>query len=114
MIRPHIQSEIDQTKAAMARLRDAVRMREPSAPSEMVTEHLLVLSDRYCGHTSRSEATISNQIAGHARLFSRLRQGHGCTVKTFAKAMLWFARNWPDDLEWPADVPHPQIKETTS
>lgn len=80
----------------------------------MDNKHLITLAETYGDHVRRSEATISNQIAGHARLFRRLRQGNGCTVKTFSKAMLWFARHWPEDLEWPADVPHPQKKETTS
>lgn len=68
---------------------------------------LLKLADGYCAHVGRSEATISNQITSHARLFKRLRQGHGCTVQTFGAAVAWFDQNWPQDLEWPRQVVRP-------
>lgn len=71
------------------------------------TATLVRLASHYCQHISRSEATVSEKIAGHARLFSRLRDGKGCNVQTFNNAMAWFAKNWPADLEWPSDVPRP-------
>lgn len=72
--------------------------------------HLIALAETYGSHVRRSEATISNHIAGHARLFSRLRSGKGCTVKTYQRALHWFSSNWPCDLEWPADIPRPSGK----
>ena len=73
----------------------------------MHTQHLVTLADAYGAHSGRSTATISKWIVGHARLFSRLRDGHGTTVHTYNRAVGWFARNWPADLPWPADVPRP-------
>jgi hypothetical protein len=77
----------------------------------MEYSHLITLVERYCAHVGRREATISNQIAGHARLFLRLREGFGCTVVTFKKALAWFDANWPEDLAWPSDIPRPSTKK---
>jgi hypothetical protein len=77
----------------------------------MDTDHLIRLADALAAHLGRAEATISNKAAGHALLFKRLREGHGCTVRTAKSVSKWFAENWPADLEWPADVPRPSIKK---
>ena len=73
----------------------------------MNTQSLITLAETLIAHEGGSEATISNKITTNARLFQRLRAKKGCTVSTFGNAMNWFSRNWPADLEWPADVPRP-------
>jgi len=73
----------------------------------METNALLILAQTYGAHARRSEATISNQVTSNARLFDRLRAGKGCTVSTYNTALRWFADNWPEDLEWPSDIPRP-------
>lgn len=30
----------------------------------------------------------------------------------FQEIHMWFHENWPDDLEWPADIPRPQVAIT--
>lgn len=77
----------------------------------MEAQHLITLAQTLSRHIGRSEATISNKAAGHALLFKRLQDGHGCTIRTATSVMKWFAENWPADLEWPADVPRPSIKK---
>ena len=81
-------------------------------PGEQMTDNpiqlrLVALAGTLARHAGRSEATLSNKIAGHARLFQRLRAGHGCTVTTADRALAWFDENWPADLEWPRDIPRP-------
>ncbi|WP_420324602.1 hypothetical protein [Mameliella sp.] len=76
----------------------------------MRLQDLLKLADAYCAHVGRSDATVSNQITTHARLFRRLRQGQGCNVSTYLSALIWFSENWPTDLEWPADIERPASK----
>lgn len=49
----------------------------------MKYEDILLLVDAYRDAHTRSEATISSLAVGHARAFERLRNGKGCTVKTF-------------------------------
>jgi len=69
--------------------------------------HLIRLVETFAPHVGRSEATVSTWIARHARLFLRLRQGQSCTVRTYQKALIWFAANWPEDAAWPDGVPRP-------
>jgi hypothetical protein len=77
----------------------------------MQASHLITLADQLSSHIGKSDATISNKIAGHARLFKRLREKNGCTLRTADRAMQWFAANWPADLEWPRDIPRPKKRE---
>lgn len=44
---------------------------------------ILILVDASRDAHTCSEATISDLAVGHARAFERLRDGKGCTVKTF-------------------------------
>ncbi len=77
------------------------------------TDHLVMLASTLAEFIDRSEATISNRILPkNSRLFSRLRAGLGCTVQTYEKAFRWFSENWPEDLEWPSDVPRPAPSDT--
>lgn len=74
----------------------------------MLYEHIITLAESFARHIDRKEATISNRIVGHARLFKRLRDGGGCTVETALIAVQWFSDNWPTDLEWPRDIDRPK------
>lgn len=73
----------------------------------MHTDHLITLAEQFSRHSGRSTATISNWIVGHARLFSRLSDGKGTTVRTYNRTLAWFSDHWPADLSWPADIPRP-------
>ena len=74
----------------------------------MQRSHLITLVDAYRTRVNRSEATISGWAVGHARLFSRIREGHGFTDTTYNRALQWFSDNWPADLVWPDDIPRPE------
>ena len=50
---------------------------------------LITLAETLGSFLGKSEATISNYCAGHARFFSRLRDGKGCTVATFSAMSSW-------------------------
>jgi hypothetical protein len=75
----------------------------------MIIKNLITLVETFAAHDGRAEATVSNKSVGNATLFERLREGKGCTIKTATKVMSWFSENWPADLEWPADVPRPDV-----
>ena len=68
---------------------------------------LIRLVETMAAFINRSEATLSNNIVGHARFFQRLRGGKGCSVKSFNIVLEWFDANWPDDLDWPEDIERP-------
>lgn len=74
----------------------------------MNTGDLITLVEAFASFTNLSEATISNKVCSHARLFSRLRAGKGCNLKTATGALNWFSENWPADLEWPRSIPRPR------
>lgn len=73
----------------------------------MTSADLLTLATLYCAHVDRAEATISARAAGQGRLFATLREGGGCTLRTYQRVLTWFDANWPLDLEWPASVARP-------
>ena len=73
----------------------------------MKYETLIQLAEVLAAFINRSEATLSNRIVGHARFFSRLRKGDGCSVTSFNVVLEWFNENWPEDLEWPKEITRP-------
>jgi hypothetical protein len=77
----------------------------------MQYEHLLTLASAYAQHIDRSLKTVARHIGLHSIVFERLARGEGCRVDTFNKAMGWFLANWPADLDWPADVPRPDVPQ---
>tara|TARA_R110002124_G_scaffold122845_8_gene281494 strand:- start:117 stop:416 length:300 start_codon:yes stop_codon:yes gene_type:complete len=84
-----------------------VMTKQPYTPIDY--QYLTQLADLLARFSGRSEATISQKIVGHARLFSRLNSGSGCNAHTYQNAMNWFSEHWPADLEWPADIPRPDV-----
>lgn len=74
---------------------------------------LISLAEQLSSHLDLSEQTLSNKAVGHARLFSRLRSGKGCTVATYHRVVAWFDANWPEDVAWPSDLPRPSTQQTS-
>lgn len=74
----------------------------------MTYDHLIQLADRYGAHTGLSDMTIAKRVGSHSRLFGRLRAGHGCNVTTFNAVLGRFSSIWPEDLQWPSDIPRPK------
>jgi len=118
MLRPFIQKELSATRLAMHLLHEAVLCVEPSykkgpkvlCPDAVLlsAEQLVVLADMFGEQSKISQATISNKICDHTRLFSRLADGKSCTLSTSLMAAQWFSDHWPDAmLEWPTDIPRP-------
>lgn len=77
----------------------------------MNTDTLKNLAAMYSNHSGLSLATVSTYAANDGKFFRRLDEGAGCTLKTAERVIEWFAANWPDDLEWPRDIPRPPKKK---
>tara|TARA_R110002110_G_scaffold283655_1_gene497804 strand:+ start:209 stop:460 length:252 start_codon:yes stop_codon:yes gene_type:complete len=73
----------------------------------MSTAELLRLASEYGAHIGLSQATISTYAANDGKFFRRLSEGASCTLKTADKLARWFSTHWPEDLEWPSDIPRP-------
>lgn len=94
----------------------AVQVDKPDCaaePSEQVSiEKILKISKLYARHVDNSLATVSLRAAGQGLYLSKLDAGEiGLTYARYDKVMLWFASNWPDDLQWPIAVPRPPKKK---
>lgn len=73
----------------------------------MEPTHLLQLAECYASHVGRGLHTVARRAGAHNRLFHQIKAGRGCHIATFGEVLLWFASNWPLDLEWPPDIPRP-------
>lgn len=68
---------------------------------------ILTLLGRMSEHLGKSHWAISMRIFGKGDFFKRLLDGADCRTSTADRAMRWFGDNWPEDLEWPREVPRP-------
>jgi hypothetical protein len=74
--------------------------------------NILFLARSLAEHRNNSLATVSLRAAGQGLYLSKLEAGEiGLTYARYDKVMLWFASNWPDDLQWPTAVPRPPKKK---
>lgn len=69
--------------------------------------HILTLAARLGAHQRVTHWAISMRLAGKGDFLQRLERGGDCRTSTYERAMQFFARTWPADLEWPSDVPRP-------
>jgi hypothetical protein len=74
----------------------------------METLTLVSLAEAYGKHCNLKLSSVSTYATGGGTFFRNLKAGTaGCTLKTAATVLQWFADNWPDDLEWPRDIARP-------
>lgn len=78
----------------------------------MNTKKLVEMAITYAQHCSLALSTVSSYAANDGKFFQRLSQGAGCTLRTAERRIQWFSDNWPEDLEWPSDVPRPAPSDT--
>lgn len=69
--------------------------------------HILTLAARLGAHQGVTHWAISMRLAGKGDFLQRLERGGDCRTSTYERAMQFFAKTWPADLEWPSDVPRP-------
>lgn len=64
--------------------------------------------DDYCSHTGLRREQVSYQVFRDQRRLSGVFAGErGLTVESYENAMRWLSENWPEGLDWPADVERP-------
>lgn len=136
MIRPHVQAEIDATRAAMARLRLVAKrvsspLRKParSANHAAAGATMITLDDAYTAATgtilTQKTAPHRPSIEWHGKYrtdhmcggilrwtvitaLHRLRNGQqGCRPNTSEAAIVYFDAIWPEGAIWPASVKRP-------
>ncbi|KRE02576.1 hypothetical protein ASE61_14955 [Bosea sp. Root670] len=70
-------------------------------------EQLLTVVDAFCAARGISEARASTLIFNGGGRIKQLRDGRDIGVLTSLSALLWLSANWPEDTEWPCDIPRP-------
>lgn len=70
-------------------------------------DFLVHLAKCQAAHENVTHWAISMRIFGKGDFFDNFikRRRKQCNVDAWFRVMYWFDRNWPEDLEWPADIP---------
>lgn len=69
---------------------------------------LISLVEAVAAHNGVTHFAISMRALGKGDFFKRLMEGRDCRTSTAERLLAWFSANWPDDLEWPSDIPRPK------
>ncbi|KRE07431.1 hypothetical protein ASE63_22290 [Bosea sp. Root381] len=67
--------------------------------------HLLTLVEAYAGALGIGVTTVWRQAINDPAFQERLRSENTITLRTYDRAVAWFAENWPETSAWPAEVP---------
>jgi hypothetical protein len=71
-------------------------------------EALKALTITYQTATGISSDALSQKVlGGHNKFFKRLLAGCGYLAPTGDHVMRWFSANWPEGVDWPAEIPRP-------
>lgn len=72
------------------------------------TEWLSRLCAIFAARTRRRLSTVSRLATGSGETIARLRSGRTITIRRAARAFQYLSDHWPDDQEWPTEIPRPQ------
>lgn len=70
-------------------------------------EQIIIVADRYALAARIGRKRVSTIVLNRGSKLDDIADGGDLTTGTFERAMLWFSANWPETVEWPADVPRP-------
>lgn len=73
---------------------------------------LVALCELFAVSTGRSTSTVSRYATGSGETIARLRRGHAITTRRAERAFRYLSENWPELVEWPADIPRPAVSRT--
>ena len=71
--------------------------------------NLMLCAASYAAARKVSLSTLGRLAAGDWRFFRE--DGSTFTARKYDEVMIWFSEQWPDGLDWPADVPRPAFDE---
>lgn len=72
-----------------------------------LVQHIQTLAGSLAAHNGVTHWTISKMVSSKSDLIHRLDQGGDINTKTYETVMQRFHDAWPDDLEWPTEIPRP-------
>lgn len=69
---------------------------------------VLALAKRYASARGLALSTVSLRCAHQGRFLKRLQDGAGVTPRRATEIVGWFSAHWPQNLEWPDEIPRPR------
>ena len=72
------------------------------------TEWLSRLCTIFAARTRRRMSTVSRLATGSGETIARLKRGRTITIRRAARAFQYLSDHWPDDQEWPTEIPRPE------
>lgn len=72
------------------------------------TEWLSRLCVIFAARTRRRLSTVSRLATGSGETIARLKSGRTITIRRAARAFQYLSDHWPDDQEWPNEIPRPK------
>ncbi len=65
------------------------------------------VADKYSEASRLAEATLSSKIFNDGKRLAAIRNGSDVGVRRLEAATLWLSNHWPENLDWPDNVPRP-------
>ena len=81
---------------------------------DMQEATLIELAHKFAGSRQISLSRVGFLTANDGKFFDRIRAGGTCTLRTAARVAQYFSDHWPEDLDWPPDIPRPEPSVDTT
>jgi hypothetical protein len=79
-----------------------------SGMEKQLIDALLAVVAEYQRCTGQSATSISLSAARDRSFFSDLSQGRTVTLRKLDEVLRWFSAHWPDNANWPPELPRPE------
>ena len=73
----------------------------------MTPTTIIRLIDAVAAGRRLSAHSVGRYASGSGDFYARLRAGHDLTTRRAERVTQWLSDHWPDDLDWPTDIPRP-------
>ena len=73
----------------------------------MFHNHVVRLVEMLATHCGRSPHTVGRCVSEDGTFYARLKCGRDLTIRRAERVIQQLSDRWPEDLEWPPDIPRP-------
>ena len=70
------------------------------------TNQVLLLAQRFAGARKIETSTLGRHAVGNSHIFERLGRGR-VMMRTVDRLIHYLSIHWPENLDWPVDIPRP-------
>lgn len=75
-----------------------------------IISSFLVVIEGFCKAARVTESTLSSRMFNDGKRIGQIRAGADIGVRRLEAGLIWLADNWPEGVDWPADIPRPVKK----